>query len=79
MLSKTKCIQKIPAVIEVAKDQSSVEIFPDTPVNLGSSYAVVMKIFNPTKAGMFQLNALAQPTGEIPIGTYLGSWNIDID
>lgn len=80
MLSRTKCIEKIPAVFEVAKGQSSIEVFPDQPIPADDqAYAVVMKIFNPDKAGMFQLNALAQAPGDMPVSTYLGSWNISID
>jgi hypothetical protein len=28
---------------------------------------------------MFQLNAMAQAPGDIPVSTYLGSWIISID
>ncbi len=79
MLSKTKCIEKIPAVFEVSKDQSSIEVFPNKPISVDGDYAVVMKIFNPTKAGMFQLNAFAQSPGDVPISSYVGSWSIDIN
>ena len=50
----------IPAVIEVNEDQTAIEVFPDTPIPTGDTYAVVMNVFNPTKSGMFQFNALAQ-------------------
>ena len=80
MLSRTKCIEKIPAIFEVAKDQSFIEVFPNKPIPSNEdAYAVVMKIFNPDQAGMFQLNALAQSPGDVPISIYLGSWNLDID
>ena len=59
--------------------QKQIEVFPNKPLPVGEDYAVVMKIFNPNKTGMFQLNALAQSPGDIPISVYLGSWNIDID
>ena len=42
------------------------------------NYAVVMKIFNPRKRGMFQFRALSNNSDEIPISTYLGTWNIDV-
>ncbi len=79
MLAKTKCIKKLPAVIEVNKSQTNIDIFPDQPIPVGGTYAVVMKIFNPSRSGMFQFNALAQPPGDIPISRYIGSWSIDIN
>ena len=79
MLSKTKCKKQIPAVFEVSKDQSLIEIFPDQPIPTEDGFAVVMKIFNPGQAGMFQFNALAQAPGDIPMAGYLGSWSIDVE
>ncbi len=79
MLSKTKCKKKIPAVFEIDKDLTSIDVFPDNPIPDGGSYAVVMKIFNPDRSGMYQFNALAQAPGDVPLGGYLGSWSIDID
>ena len=79
MLSRTKCIEKIPAVFEINKSQTNIDVFPDKPIPLGESYAVVMKIFNPTQSGMFQFNALGQPPGDIPITRYIGSWSIDVN
>ena len=78
MLAKTKCIEKIPAIFEVSKDQSYVEVFPDAPIPSDEAYAMVMKIFNPSSSGMFQLNALGQSPGDVPISSYIGSWSIDI-
>ena len=77
--ARTRCINNLPALIEVNKKQTSIEIFPEKPIPSGKeNYAVVMKIFNPRKRGMFQFRALSQSTGDIPISTYLGTWNIDI-
>ncbi len=80
MLKRTKCTETIPAVFEVKKGKStSIDVFPNQPIPVDKSgYAVVMKIFNPTKAGMFQVNALSQSPGDMPISRYVGSWNIDI-
>ena len=78
---RTSCLENVPSVIEVNENQTSIEIFPKGPIPLNKdSYAVVMKIFNPRKAGMFQFQALAQSQqpGEIPISTYLGTWNISV-
>ena len=80
MLEKTKCIETVPAVFEVDSKQTSIDVFPDRPIPTDdSSFAVVMKIFNPDKRGMYQFNALGQSPGELPISGYIGSWNIDID
>ena len=79
MLEKTKCIEKVPATFEVAKDYSHVEVFPEKVISVDDSYAVVMKIFNPSQAGMFQLNAMGQVPGDVPVSRYLGSWNVDVD
>ncbi len=78
---RTSCLENFPSVIEVNDKQTTIEIFPKRPIPLNKdSYAVVMKIFNPRKKGMFQFQALAQSQqpGEIPISTYLGTWNISV-
>ena len=78
---RTRCLENIPAVIEVNNNQTAIEIFPERPIPRNKdSYAVVMKIFNPRKAGMFQFQALSQSQqpGQIPISTYLGTWNITV-
>ena len=66
MLSRSRCKEVIPAVIEVNEDQTAIEVFPDTPIPTGDTYAVVMNVFNPTNTGMFQFNALAQAPGDVP-------------
>ena len=81
MLGKTRCKEKIPAVFEVNRDQkkTSIDVFPNQPIPVDKKgYAVVMKIFNPTKSGMFQFNAMVQSPGDLPISYYVGSWNISI-
>ncbi len=76
---RTRCIENIPSLIEVNDKQTSIKIFPEEPIPSNKdNYAVVMKIFNPRKRGMFQFRALSQKSGDIPISTYLGTWNIDI-
>jgi hypothetical protein len=79
MLSRSKCVEVLPAVFEVNKKQTAIEVFPDTPIPTGGTYAVVMNVFNPSQGGMFQFNALAQAPGDIPVSGYLGSWIVDID
>lgn len=79
MLSRTRCEQQIPATVEVAKNGTGIEIFPDTPVPVGKTIGVYLNLFNPFNAGMYQFNALAQAPGDVPISGYLGSWLIQID
>ena len=79
MLSRSKCLEVMPAVFEVNEKQTAIEVFPDTPIPTGGTYAVVMNVFNPSQGGMFQFNALAQAPGDIPVSGYIGSWIVDID
>ena len=78
---RTSCIDNIPSIIKINKNQTSIEIFPESPIPRNKeNYAVVMKIFNPRKEGMYQFQALAQSqqSEQIPISTYLGTWNITV-
>ena len=79
MLARSRCKETLPAVIEVNETQTAIEVFPEAPIPTGGTYAVVMKIFNPSNSGMFQFNALAQAPGDVPVAGYLGSWLIDIE
>ena len=79
MLARSKCKEVLPAVFEVNEKQTAIEVFPDTPIPTGGTYAVVMNVFNPSQAGMFQFNAMAQAPGDVPVSGYLGSWLVDID
>ena len=78
---RTRCLEKVPSVIEINDKQTSIEIFPKSPIPKNKeNYAISMKIFNPRKGGMYQIQALSQSQqpGEIPISTYLGTWNITV-
>ena len=78
---RTRCLEKVPSVIEINDKQTSIEIFPKSPLPKNKeNYAISMKIFNPRKGGMYQIQALSQSQqpGEIPISTYLGTWNITV-
>jgi hypothetical protein len=79
MLKRTRCLETIPATVNVSKNSKIIEIFPDTPVSDKNTIGVYLNIFNPASIGMFQLNAMAQAPGDIPVSTYLGSWIISID
>ena len=79
MTKRTRCEKKLAATIEVSPGGKAIEVFPDTPIPVDGTVGVLMTLFNPFNAGMFQFNALAQAPGEVPISGYLGSWLIEID
>ncbi len=77
--SRTKCIKEIPADIEINREEKSLDIFPYSPIpSSKESYAVVFKLFNPKRKGLYQFHSYGQPVGEIT-KSYLGSWTIVID
>ena len=78
---RTKCLEKVPSLIEVNDNQASIDIFPKVPIPRDkNTYALKMKIFNPRKSGMYQIQTLAQSQqpGEIPVSRYLGTYNITV-
>ncbi len=76
---KTRCVNKIPAVIEVGKDQTSIDVFPDSPIPVDNkAYAVVIKLFNPRSSGMYQFHGYAKSTGAMDASSYIGSWTFDV-
>ncbi|KGG12061.1 MULTISPECIES: DUF2808 domain-containing protein [Prochlorococcus] len=77
---RTKCLKDIPAAFEINEDQTSIDIFPDQPIPVDSKpYAVVMKLWNPRKGGMFQFHAYAQSPGAMPISSYVGTWTFEVE
>ena len=80
--SRTKCLEYIPADIEINTDESSLRslnIYPYSPIPSNKeSFAIVLKVFNPKKSGLFQFHSYGQPKGK-SISSYLGSWTIVID
>ena len=80
--SRTKCLENIPADIEINTDESSLRslnIYPYKPIPVSKeSYAVVMKLNNPKKSGLYQFHSYGQPKGTT-VSRYLGSWTIVID
>ena len=81
--SRTKCLEDIPADIEINTDQEtslrSINIYPYRPIPTNKeSYAVVLKTYNPKKSGLYQFHSYGQPKGE-SVSSYLGSWTIVID
>jgi len=81
--SRTKCLEDIPADIEINTDESSLRslnIYPYSPIPSDkASYAIVLKkVINPKRSGLFQFHSYGQPKGK-SISSYLGSWTIVID
>ena len=80
--SRTKCLEDIPADFEIKTDESglrSLDIYPYSPIlSNKESYAIVFKIFNPKKSGLYQFHSFGQPKGK-SFSSYLGSWTIVID
>ena len=78
--SKTKCINNIPSDIVLNKDTKKIEIYPISPLPSDKeTYAVVFKINNPRRSGLYQLHSFGKSSGPIPVSSYLGSWTITID
>ena len=80
--SRTKCLEEIPADVEINTDESSlrsINIYPYTPIPSNKeSYAIVLKVNNPRKSGLYQFHSYGQQKGR-STSTYLGSWTIVID
>jgi hypothetical protein len=78
---RTKCIKDIPADIDINEDNSSLDIFPYSPIPSNKdSYAIVFKkIFNPKKSGLKQFHSYGQYAQKNTSSRYLGSWTIVID
>ena len=79
MMSRSKCLEEIPAVIKVTEDQTAIEVFPDTPLPSDADYSLSIKLFNPQGKRMYQFNALVQAPGDVSMSGYRGSWLIDVD
>ena len=78
--TRTKCIKNIPADIKINEDNTSLDIFPYRPIPANKdSYAVVFKVFNPRKSGLYQFHSFGQYIGDNPVSSYLGSSTIVID
>ena len=80
--SRTKCLEDIPADIEINTDESSlrsINIYPYSPIPSNKeSYAIVLKANNPKRSGLYQFHSYGQPSGK-SVSSYLGSWTIVID
>ena len=78
--SRTKCIVDIPSDIELNEDQTSLDVYPYNPIPSNkNSYAIVFKVFNPKKSGLYQFHSYGQYIGENTVSSYLGSSTLVID
>ena len=79
---RTKCLEDIPADFEINTEESglrSLNVYPYRPIPSNKdSYAIVLKVFNPKKSGLYQFHSYGQYKGN-SVSTYLGSWTIGID
>ena len=79
---RTKCLEDITADIEINTDESglrALDIYPYSPIPSNKeSYAIVLKVINPKKSGLYQFHSFGQPKGKSS-SSYLGSWTIVID
>ena len=74
---KTKCIVNIPADIELDKEKNTINIFPSSPIPASKdNYAIVLKVINPNRGGLYQFHSFGQSSGNIPVSFYLGSWTL---
>ena len=80
--NRTKCLEDFPADIEINTEESglrSLNLYPYSPIPSNKeSYAIVLKVNNPNKTGLYQFHSYGQPKGK-SLSTYLGSWTIVID
>ena len=78
--TRTKCIKDIAADIELNEDNTSLDIFPYNPIPSNKdSYAIVFKVFNPKRTGLYQFHSYGQYLGKDTVSSYLGSATIVID
>ena len=78
--SKSKCLNNITSDIVLNKDTKKIEIYPISPIPSDKdTYAVVFKINNPRKSGLYQFHSFGKSSGPIPVSQYIGSWTITID
>ena len=79
---RTKCLEDIPADVEIITDESSlrsINIYPFRPIPSNKeNYAITLKVFNPKKSGLYQFHSYGQLKGKSE-SSYLGSWTIVID
>jgi len=74
---KTQCLVDTPADIELDKEKNTINIFPLSPIpSSKDNYAIVLKVTNPNRGGLYQFHSFGQSSGNIPVSFYLGSWTL---
>ena len=77
--TRTRCLENTPADIEIKEDNLSLDIYPYNPIPKNKdSYAIVLKVVNPKRSGLYQFHSFGQHAGE-SVSTYLGSWTKMLD
>ena len=78
--SRTECLENIPSDIEIDNNTKRINIYPISPVPSSKDvYAVVFKINNPQKSGLYQFHSFGKSSGVIPVSSYIGSWTVIVD
>ena len=76
---RTECLKNIPTEIEINKEENTVSIFPSSPIPSDKkNYAILLKVSNPNRAGLYQFHSFGQSSGNIPVSFYLGSWTLKV-
>ena len=66
--------------LSLDKETNKVNIYPINPVPSNKdSYAIVFKLINPQRAGLYQFHSFGKSSGPIPVSTNLGRWTIKIE
>ena len=75
----TKCLKNVPVKVELDSKNKSIDIFPLSPIPSGKEdYAIVLKVINPNRGGLYQFHSFGQSSGNIPVSFYLGSWTVNM-
>jgi len=78
--SRTKCLENTLSDIELNDDKTNIDIYPIKPLpSSKDAYAVVFKINNPQRTGLYQFHSFGQSSGKVPVSYYLGSWTLQIE
>ena len=73
----TKCLKNLPVKVELDSKNKSIDIFPLSPIPSGKEdYAIVLKVINPNRGGLYQFHSFGQSSGNVPVSFYLGSWTL---
>ena len=78
--ARTECLENIPSDVDIDNKTKKITIYPISPVPSSKDvYAVVFKINNPQKSGLYQFHSFGKSSGVIPVSSYIGSWTVIVD